>query len=82
MLQTLRMLSLMLTSQHILGLLGAPRRTAYSDFMDHPSTLAWVDGILSSYVTMAVGGTILFLSAMRLVFFVLQALNYLVLFIE
>lgn len=36
--------------------------------------LAWFDGILSSHVTMAVGGTILFLSAMLLVFFVVQAL--------
>lgn len=65
---------LMSTSQHILGLLGAPRRTAYSGYMDHPSALEWFNGILSNHVTMAVGGTILFLSAMLLIFFVIQAL--------
>lgn len=65
---------LMSTSQHILGLLGAPRRTAYSGYMDHPSALKWFNGILSNHVTMAVGGTILFLSAMLLIFFVIQAL--------
>ncbi|MBM6617009.1 b(o/a)3-type cytochrome-c oxidase subunit 1 [Bacillus suaedaesalsae] len=65
---------LMSTSQHILGLLGAPRRTAYSGYMDHPSALEWFNGILSNHVTMAIGGTILFLSAMLLIFFVIQAL--------
>ncbi|KAA0547350.1 b(o/a)3-type cytochrome-c oxidase subunit 1 [Bacillus sp. BGMRC 2118] len=65
---------LMSTSQHILGLLGAPRRTAYSGYMDHPSALEWFNGIFSNHVTMAVGGTILFLSAMLLIFFVIQAL--------
>lgn len=64
----------MSTSQHILGLLGAPRRTAYSGYQDHPSALEWFNGIFSSHVTMAVGGTILFLSAMLLIFFVIQAL--------
>ncbi|MFZ3577009.1 b(o/a)3-type cytochrome-c oxidase subunit 1 [Virgibacillus sp. DJP39] len=65
---------LMSTSQHILGLLGAPRRTAYSDYGNHPSTLAWFDGILTNHVTMAVGGSILFLSASILVFIVFQGL--------
>ena len=49
-----------------LGLLGAPRRTAYSGYNAHPSALEWFEGIFSNHVTMAVGGTILFLSAMLL----------------
>lgn len=63
---------LMSTAQHILGLLGAPRRTAYSGYNGHPSALEWFDGILSNHVTMAVGGTILFLSAMLLIYIVAQ----------
>lgn len=65
---------LMSTAMHILGLLGAPRRTAYSDYGHHPATLDWFNGILSNHVTMAVGGSILFLSAMLLVFIVFQSL--------
>ncbi|MBS4205391.1 b(o/a)3-type cytochrome-c oxidase subunit 1 [Lederbergia citrea] len=61
---------LMSTSQHILGLLGAPRRTAYSGYNGHPSILDWFSGILSNHVTMAVGGTILFISAMLLLYIV------------
>ncbi|CAM4240466.1 b(o/a)3-type cytochrome-c oxidase subunit 1 [Lederbergia lenta] len=61
---------LMSTAQHILGLLGAPRRTAFAGYNSHPSALEWFDGILSNHVTMAVGGTILFLSAMLLVYIV------------
>lgn len=61
---------LMSTAQHILGLLGAPRRTAYTGYNGHPSSHEWFDGILSNHVTMAVGGTILFLSAMLLIYIV------------
>jgi len=63
---------LMSTAQHILGLLGAPRRTAYTGYNNHPSTLDWFDGILSNHVTMAIGGSILFLSAMMLIYIVVQ----------
>lgn len=63
---------LMSTAQHLLGLLGAPRRTAYSGYNGHPSTLEWFDGILSNHVTMAVGGTILFISAMMLIYIVVH----------
>jgi cytochrome c oxidase subunit I len=62
---------LMSTAQHLLGLLGAPRRTAYTGYA-HDDALAWFDGILSNHVTMAVGGSILFLSAALLVFIVVQ----------
>ncbi|WP_226581886.1 b(o/a)3-type cytochrome-c oxidase subunit 1 [Halobacillus litoralis] len=62
---------LMSTAQHLLGLLGAPRRTAYTGYA-HEDALAWFDGVLSNHVTMAVGGSILFLSAVLLVFIVVQ----------
>ncbi len=62
---------LMSTAQHVLGLLGAPRRTAYTGYA-HDDALAWFDGVLSNHVTMAVGGSILFLSASLLVFIVIQ----------
>lgn len=62
---------LMSTAQHMLGLLGAPRRTAYTGYA-HDDALAWFDGIISNHVTMAVGGSILFLSAALLVFIVIQ----------
>ncbi|MGB3259987.1 b(o/a)3-type cytochrome-c oxidase subunit 1 [Paenisporosarcina sp.] len=65
---------LMSTSQHILGLLGAPRRTAYSNYNNHPSALEWFDGILTNHVTMAIGGSILFLSAMILIYIVVMSL--------
>ena len=65
---------LMSTSQHILGLLGAPRRTAYSGYNGHPSALEWFDGILTNHVTMAVGGSILFLSAMILIYIVVMSM--------
>ncbi|MFD1705190.1 b(o/a)3-type cytochrome-c oxidase subunit 1 [Siminovitchia sediminis] len=61
---------LMSTAQHLLGLLGAPRRTAYSGYNGHESALEWFQGILSNHVTMAIGGTILFFSAMLLVYIV------------
>lgn len=61
---------LMSTAQHILGLFGAPRRTAYAGYNGHQTAMQWFDGILSNHVTMAIGGTILFLSAMLLVYIV------------
>jgi len=65
---------LMSTSQHILGLLGAPRRTAYTGYNNHPSALEWFDGILTNHVTMAIGGSILFLSAMILIYIVVMSM--------
>lgn len=65
---------LMSTSQHILGLLGAPRRTAFSNYNNHPSAMEWFDGLLTSHVTMAVGGSILFLSAMILIYIVFMSM--------
>ncbi|ALS75692.1 cytochrome C [Planococcus rifietoensis] len=65
---------LMSTAQHVLGLMGAPRRTAYSGYNDHPSAMEWFDGIISNHVTMAIGGTILFLSAMILMYMVIMTM--------
>ncbi|MDN7242375.1 b(o/a)3-type cytochrome-c oxidase subunit 1 [Planococcus sp. N028] len=65
---------LMSTAQHVLGLLGAPRRTAYSSYNSHASTLDWFDGMLSSHLTMAIGGSVLFLSAMLLIYIVVMTM--------
>ena len=54
---------LMSTAQHILGLFGAPRRTAYSDYGGHPDAMEWFTGFIASYKTMAVGGAILFFAS-------------------
>ncbi|MGL4523292.1 MAG: cbb3-type cytochrome c oxidase subunit I, partial [Bacilli bacterium] len=55
---------MMSTAQHILGLFGAPRRTAYTTYNDNPTALEWADQMFASYKTMAVGGSILFIAAM------------------
>lgn len=55
----------------MLGLFGAPRRTAYTGYQ-HEDAQSWFEGVLSNHVTMAVGGSILFLSAAILVFIVVQ----------
>ncbi|GGF19646.1 cytochrome c oxidase subunit I [Halobacillus andaensis] len=62
---------LMSTAQHLLGLLGAPRRTAYTGY-NHEQAQGWFEGLVSNHVTMAIGGSILFLSASLLVFIVIQ----------
>ncbi|KRG16526.1 cytochrome C [Virgibacillus soli] len=67
---------LMSTAQHILGLFGAPRRTAYAGYNGHQTAMQWFDGILSNHVTMAIGGTILFLSAMLLIYIVCNLLFF------
>lgn len=61
---------IMSTAQHVLGLFGAPRRTAFTTYQDHPTALAWLDGFFSNYVTMAIGGTILFVAAMLMIYIV------------
>lgn len=59
---------LMSGAMHLLGLFGAPRRTAYTTYQDHPTALAWFDGIFSSQVTMSIGGVILFIAAMLMIY--------------
>ena len=50
---------LMSGAMHILGLLGAPRRTAYTTYQDHPQALEWFEGIFVSNITVGIGGVIL-----------------------
>ncbi|CAB3390409.1 b(o/a)3-type cytochrome-c oxidase subunit 1 [Kyrpidia spormannii] len=54
---------LMSGSMHYLGLLGVPRRTAYTTYMNDPTALSWMplQGV------MAVGGVLLFIGAMIMV---------------
>lgn len=51
-------------AMHTVGLLGAPRRTAYTTYQDHPDALGWIP----YEVTMAVGGSILFIAILLLMF--------------
>ncbi|HWO75136.1 MAG TPA: b(o/a)3-type cytochrome-c oxidase subunit 1 [Bacillus sp. (in: firmicutes)] len=51
-------------SMHTVGLFGAPRRTAYTTYNDHPDALGWIP-----YQTaMAIGGTILFIAILLLLY--------------
>ncbi|WP_243299485.1 b(o/a)3-type cytochrome-c oxidase subunit 1 [Bacillus litorisediminis] len=51
-------------SMHTVGLFGAPRRTAYTTYNDHPDALGWIP-----YQTaMAIGGTILFIAILLLIY--------------
>ncbi len=59
-------------AMHILGLFGAPRRTAYTTYQDHPTALEWLEGVFSSQVTMAIGGTILFVAALLMIYNVIH----------
>ncbi|MGO4890560.1 b(o/a)3-type cytochrome-c oxidase subunit 1 [Anaerobacillus sp. MEB173] len=54
---------LMSGAMHILGLLGAPRRTAYTTYSDHPEALEWFTNFFANHITVSIGGTILFISA-------------------
>jgi len=54
---------IMSLSMHTVGLLGAPRRTAYTTYQDYPDALGWIP----YQVVMAVGGTVLFVSIILLV---------------
>ncbi len=59
---------IMSTAQHILGLFGAPRRTAYTTYGDHPTALEWFDNFFANHFTVAIGGSILFIAAMLMVY--------------
>lgn len=50
-------------SMHTVGLLGSPRRTAYTTYGDHPDAVLW----MPYHVAMAVGGTILFIAVVLMV---------------
>ncbi|WP_078382465.1 b(o/a)3-type cytochrome-c oxidase subunit 1 [Sutcliffiella halmapala] len=59
-------------AMHLLGLLGAPRRTAYTTYQDHPTAIAWFEGIFASQITMALGGVILFVASMLMIYIVIN----------
>jgi cytochrome c oxidase subunit 1 len=55
-------------SMHALGILGAPRRTAFTTYGDHETALGW----LPYQQTMAIGGTILFIGVLLMLWIVLR----------
>jgi len=56
---------------HIVGLLGSPRRTAYNTYDDHPDAILW----MPYHVAMAVGGIILFVGVLLLIYNVVALLK-------
>ncbi|MFC5405999.1 b(o/a)3-type cytochrome-c oxidase subunit 1 [Cohnella soli] len=50
-------------SMHTVGLLGSPRRTAYTTYDDHPDAVLW----MPYHVAMAIGGIILFIGVILIV---------------
>jgi cytochrome c oxidase subunit I len=63
---------IMSLSMHLMGIEGVPRRTAYTTYGDHPTALNWISGHFASEHTMAVGGAVLFMAAMLMVYIVLH----------
>ena len=53
---------LMSISMHVMGLMGAPRRTAYTTYNDHSTALEWFSTPLGNHLLTAIGGTFVFLS--------------------
>lgn len=51
-------------AMHLMGLLGAPRRTAYTTYQDHPTAMAWFEGMFTNYITVAIGAVILTAAAL------------------
>lgn len=50
-------------SMHTVGLLGSPRRTAYTTYGDHPDAVLW----MPYHVAMSIGGTILFIAVLLMI---------------
>lgn len=57
-------------SMHTVGLFGSPRRTSYTTYGDHPDTVLW----MPYYVVMAIGGTILFVGVLLMVYNIIALL--------
>lgn len=51
-------------SMHTVGLLGSPRRTAYTTYGEHPDAILW----MPYHVAMSIGGTILFIAVILMVY--------------
>lgn len=61
-------MTIMSTPMHILGLYGAPRRTAYTTYQDHPTAAEWFQGLLANHITVSIGGVVLFVSSLLMVY--------------
>lgn len=59
-------------SMHTAGLMGAPRRSAFSTYASNPDTLSWIP----YQIAQAVGGTVLFLGAMLMVYIFVNLVFY------
>ncbi|WP_243293007.1 b(o/a)3-type cytochrome-c oxidase subunit 1 [Bacillus sp. FJAT-47783] len=55
-------------AMHTVGLFGAPRRTAFSTYGDHPDAIAW----MPYQTAMAVGGAILFVAILLMIYIVIN----------
>jgi len=64
-------MALMSGAMHIVGLFGAPRRTAYTTYGDHPTALSW----LTYEAVMAIGGVILFIGIIILIISIFMMLR-------
>ncbi|AFH65143.1 b(o/a)3-type cytochrome-c oxidase subunit 1 [Paenibacillus caseinilyticus] len=58
-------------SMHTVGLLGSPRRTSFTTYQDHPDAVLW----MPYHVAMAVGGTILFVGVLLMLFNIVTLLR-------
>ncbi|CCQ95727.1 Cytochrome c oxidase subunit I [[Clostridium] ultunense Esp] len=63
---------IMSIAMHTLGLEGAPRRTAFTTYNNNPVAQQWFEGFFGNYATLAVGGTILFIGAMLMIYNVIH----------
>lgn len=61
----------MSSSMHTVGLLGSPRRTDYTTYNDNPEALSW----MPYHVAMAIGGMILFVGVLLMVYNVIALLR-------
>jgi cytochrome c oxidase subunit 1 len=62
---------IMSAAMHIVGLFGAPRRTAYTTYNDHPVALEW----LTYERVMAISGVLLFIAIILLVISIVMMLR-------
>ncbi|CAG7647710.1 Cytochrome c oxidase subunit 1 [Paenibacillus allorhizosphaerae] len=58
-------------SMHTVGLLGSPRRTAFTTYQDHPDAVLW----MPYHVAMAIGGMILFIGVILMIVNIVMLLN-------
>lgn len=58
-------------AMHTVGLFGAPRRTAFTNYHDNAEALSW----MPYYVVMSIGGTILFIGVILMVVNIFLLLN-------